>query len=86
MHIAIANIMSRLYHTYASAFAGLFKDAKTVNEQFQRNMFLSLQRAYAVQDYMLLKTRYNRKNAPEGAASMFSIHLRAALCCGRRHQ
>ncbi len=38
-----------------------FKDAKTVNEQFQRNMFLSLQRAYAVQDYMLLKTRYNRK-------------------------
>lgn len=38
-----------------------FKDAKTQNEQFSKNMFLSLQRAYAVQDYMLLKTQYNKK-------------------------
>ena len=38
-----------------------FKDAKTQNEQFSKNMFLSLQRAYAVQDYMLLKTNYNKK-------------------------
>ena len=38
-----------------------FKDAKTPNEQFSKNMFLSLQRAYAVQDYMLLKTNYNKK-------------------------
>ncbi len=38
-----------------------FRDAKTPNEQFSRNMFLSLQRAYAVQDYMLLHTNYNKK-------------------------
>lgn len=38
-----------------------FKDARTQNEQFSRNMFLSLQRAYAVQDYMLLKTNYDKK-------------------------
>lgn len=37
-----------------------FKDAKTQNEQFSKNMFLSLQRAYAVQDYMLMKTNYNK--------------------------
>ena len=39
-----------------------FKDAKTPDEQFSRNMFLSLQRAYAVQDYMLLRTKYNRQH------------------------
>ena len=38
-----------------------FRDAKTPNEQFSKNMFLSLQRAYAVQDYILLKTNYNKK-------------------------
>ena len=38
-----------------------FRDAKTPNEQFSRNMFLSLQRAYAVQDYMLLHTNYDKK-------------------------
>ena len=38
-----------------------FKDAKTQNEQFTKNMFLSLQRAYAVQDYMLLHTSYDKK-------------------------
>ena len=38
-----------------------FKDAKTQNEQFSKNMFLSLQRAYAVQEYMLSKTKYNPK-------------------------
>ena len=39
----------------------MFKGARTQNEQFSKNMFLSLQRAYAVQDYMLLKTRYSTK-------------------------
>lgn len=38
-----------------------FRDARTQNEQFSKNMFLSLQRAYAVQDYMLSKTKYNQK-------------------------
>ena len=38
-----------------------FKDARTPNEQYSKNMFLSLQRAYAVQNYMLLKTNYNNK-------------------------
>lgn len=38
-----------------------FRDARTQNEQFSKNMFLSLQRAYAVQNYMLLKTPYNKK-------------------------
>lgn len=38
-----------------------FKDARTPDEQFSKNMFLSLQRAYAVQDYILLKTKYNKK-------------------------
>ena len=38
-----------------------FKDARTQNEQFSKNMFLSLQRAYAVQDYMLLRTEYDKK-------------------------
>lgn len=38
-----------------------FRDAKTQNEQFSKNMFLSLQRAYAVQEYMLSKTKYNPK-------------------------
>ena len=38
-----------------------FRDAKTPNEQFSKNMFLSLQRAYAVQEYMLSKTKYNPK-------------------------
>ena len=38
-----------------------FKDAKTQNEQYSKNMFLSLQRAYAVQDYMLLHTPYKKK-------------------------
>ena len=37
------------------------KDAKTQNEQYSKNMFLSLQRAYAVQDYMLLHTPYKKK-------------------------
>lgn len=41
----------------------MFKDAKTPNEQFSKNMFLSLQRAYAVQDYML-KTKYNKNYDP----------------------
>lgn len=39
----------------------MFKDAKTPNEQFTRNMQLSLQRAATVQDYMF-KTNYNKKN------------------------
>jgi len=38
-----------------------FKDARTPDEQFSKNMFLSLQRAYAVQDYILLRTKYNKK-------------------------
>ena len=38
-----------------------FKNAKTQNEQYSKNMFLSLQRAYAVQDYMLLHTPYKKK-------------------------
>ncbi len=42
----------------------MFKDAKTPNEQFSKNMFLSLQRAYAVQDYML-KTKYNKNYDPK---------------------
>ncbi|MBR6098333.1 OmpA family protein [bacterium] len=39
----------------------MFRGAKTQNEQFSKNMFLSLQRAYAVQDYMLLHTQYNKR-------------------------
>lgn len=39
----------------------MFRGARTQNEQFSKNMFLSLQRAYAVQDYMLLKTPYSKK-------------------------
>jgi len=38
-----------------------FRNVKTPNEQYSKNMLLSLQRAYAVQDYMLLKTSYNQK-------------------------
>ncbi len=38
-----------------------FKDAKTPNDQFTKNMQLSLQRAGSVQDYMF-KTNYNKKN------------------------
>ena len=38
-----------------------FRDAKTENEQFTKNMNLSLQRAFAVQDYMLQKTKYKEK-------------------------
>jgi len=41
----------------------MFADAKTPEEQFTKNMELSLQRAAAVQDYML-KTKYDKKNAP----------------------
>ena len=37
-----------------------FKDVKTPNEQFSKNMFLSLQRAYTVQDYMMMHTKYDR--------------------------
>lgn len=37
-----------------------FRDAKSENEQFIRNMNLSLQRAYAVQEYMLSKTKYKK--------------------------
>lgn len=39
----------------------MFVDAKTPNEQFSKNMQLSLQRAGSVQDYMF-KTNYDKKN------------------------
>ncbi len=42
----------------------MFKDAKTPNEQFSKNMFLSLQRAYAVQDY-IYKTNYEKQYDPK---------------------
>ena len=41
----------------------MFKGANSENEQFSKNMFLSLQRAYAVQEYMF-KTSYNKKYDP----------------------
>ena len=41
----------------------MFKDAKSENEQFSKNMFLSLQRAYAVQEYMF-KTNYQKSYDP----------------------
>ena len=41
----------------------MFVNAKTPEEQFSKNMELSLQRAGAVQEYML-KTKYDKKNAP----------------------
>ena len=40
----------------------MFVNAKTPEEQFSKNMELSLQRAGAVQEYML-KTKYDKKNA-----------------------
>ena len=40
----------------------MFVNAKTQEEQFSKNMELSLQRAGAVQEYML-KTKYDKKNA-----------------------
>ncbi len=39
----------------------MFVDVKTPNEQFSKNMKLSLQRAGSVQEYMF-KTNYNKKN------------------------
>jgi len=39
----------------------MFLDAKTLNDQFSKNMQLSLQRAGAVQEYMF-KTHYDKKN------------------------
>lgn len=39
----------------------MFVDVKTPNEQFSKNMQLSLQRAGSVQEYMF-KTNYNKKN------------------------
>lgn len=44
-------------HTDSQTFA----DAKTPNEQFSKNMQLSLQRAGSVQDY-IFKTNYDKKN------------------------
>ena len=41
----------------------MFKGANTENEQFSKNMFLSLQRAYAVQEY-IFKTSHNTKYDP----------------------
>lgn len=41
----------------------MFRDAKSENEQFSKNMFLSLQRAYAVQEYMF-KTNYQKSYDP----------------------
>lgn len=46
-------------HTDSQTFA----NAKTPEEQYSKNMELSLQRAGAVQEYML-KTPYDKKNAP----------------------
>lgn len=41
----------------------MFRDVKSENEQFSKNMFLSLQRAYAVQEYMF-KTNYKKSYDP----------------------
>ena len=41
----------------------MFVNAKTPEEQFSKNMQLSLQRAAAVQEYMF-RTKYDKKNAP----------------------
>ena len=53
-----------------------FKDARTPNEQYSKNMFLSLQRAYAVQDYMLLHTPY-KKNYNKALRKMLIVEGRS---------
>ena len=63
-----------------------FRDAKTQNEQFSKNMFLSLQRAYAVQEYTPTPRATNspRPATSRGLATSLPRFLRSLASRSRK--